>query len=166
MLAGIGIKIGLALGAASIVASGYFYVQSLRSDLGAAEANTARAMDVVSSQGAVLDQLKTDIKRMQTVTGDLSKKLVAAEKNVQTLNNKFDTNSSGQARDIGKDAVSSPLAVEKVINRATKDAMRCGELVTGAEPLPGETNSQCPDLLPLAKANVAPTAAAIRSTIK
>ena len=37
---------------------------------------------------------------------------------------------------------------EKSINRATLHALRCNELVTGAEPLPDETNSQCPDLVP------------------
>jgi hypothetical protein len=148
MLAGIGIKIGLALGAAGIVVSGYFYVQTLKSDLELAQANTTKAMEVVTSQQVVMVQLQKDIKRIQTITSDLNKKLAQAEKNVVSLSNKFDTTSSGQARDVGKDAVASPTAVEKVINRATKDAIRCGELVTGAQPKPDETNSQCPDLVP------------------
>ena len=148
MLAGIGLKIGLALGAASIVAGGYFYVKTLQSDLALAQANTAKAMEVVTSQQTVMEQLQKDIKRIQSITGDLNKKLAQAEKNVVTLSNKFDTTSGGQSRDLGKDAVASPKAVEKVINRATKDAIRCGELVTGAEPKPDETNSPCPDLVP------------------
>ena len=42
----------------------------------------------------------------------------------------------------------NPAKIEKTINRATLHALRCNELVTGAKPLPDETNSQCPELVP------------------
>jgi uncharacterized protein HemX len=148
MFASIGLKVALALGLAGAVAGGWFYVQSLRSDLEAQQAQTARAMDVVNQQAATLDQLQKDIARVQTITTDLNKKMQAAEKSVRDLDTKFSQNSAGKPRDIGADAASKPDAVEKIINRASRDAIRCGELVTGAEPKPGETNSQCPELVP------------------
>jgi len=144
----IGLKVALALGLTGIVAGGWFYVQSLRSDLEAQQAQTARAMDVVNQQAATLDQLQKDIARVQEITTDLNKKMQDAEKSVRDLDSKFSQNSAGKTRDIGADAAAKPDSVEKIINRASQDAIRCGELITGAKPKPNETNSQCPDLVP------------------
>jgi len=144
----IGLKVALVLGLTGIVAGGWFYVQSLRSDLEAQQAQTARAMDVVNQQAATLDQLQKDIARVQEITTDLNKKMQDAEKSVRDLDSKFSQNSAGKARDIGADAAAKPDSVEKIINRASQDAIRCGELITGAKPKPNETNSQCPDLVP------------------
>ena len=95
---------------------------------------------------AALNQLQEDIKKVQQVTNTLNEKIAEANASVSKLDDKFNKNSSGKARDIGKDAEAKPEVVEKIINRATKDAIRCGELLTGAPLLPKETNSQCPEL--------------------
>jgi len=83
------------------------------------------------------------MKLMQEVTNKLNIKMENAEKSVSVLNDKFD-----KRRDIANEAVINPAKIEKTINRATLHALRCNELVTGAVPLPDETNSQCPDLVP------------------
>ena len=121
----------------------WFYVQSLRAELDAASVRTARAMDVVNEQAITMKKLQDDMKLMQEVTNELNEKMIKAEHSVTTLNNKFE-----KRRDIAKEAVVNPAKIEKTINRATLHALRCNELVTGAKPLPDETNSQCPELVP------------------
>lgn len=146
MFASIGLKIAIGIGIVGIAGGAWFYVQNLQSKLDLAAERQARTMDVVNAQEAVMKQLQNDIKKVQEVTNTLNQKIAEANKSVSNLNDKFDKNSSGKARDIGKDAEAKPEVVEKIINRATKDAIRCGELLTGAPLRPKETNSQCPEL--------------------
>ena len=139
MFGGIAIKIALLLGVVGAAGGAWFYVQSLRAELDAASVRTARAMDVVNEQAITMKKLQDDMKLMQEVTNELNEKMIKAEHSVTTLNNKFE-----KRRDIAKEAVVNPAKIEKTINRATLHALRCNELVTGAKPLPDETNSQCP----------------------
>ena len=143
MFASIGLKIAIGLGAIGIVLAGWFYVQSLQASLEAASERNARTMDIVNEQVATMNQLQADIKKVQEVTSKLNQEVSDAKKSVVALDNKFEKNN----RDIGKDAAAKPEVVQKIINRASKDAIRCGELVTGAPPRPKETNSQCPELV-------------------
>ena len=143
MFGGIAIKIALLLGVVGAAGGAWCYVQSLRAELDAASVRTARAMDVVNEQAITMKKLQDDMKLMQEVTNELNEKMIKAEHSVTTLNNKFE-----KRRDIAKEAVVNPAKIEKTINRATLHALRCNELVTGAKPLPDETNSQCPELVP------------------
>ena len=143
MFGGIAIKIALLLGVVGAAGGAWFYVQSLRAELDAASVRTARAMDVVNEQAITMKKLQDDMKLMQEVTNELNEKMINAEHSVTTLNNKFE-----KRRDIAKEAVVNPAKIEKTINRATLHDLRCNELVTGAKPLPDETNSQCPELVP------------------
>lgn len=129
-------------------AGGYLYIQMLEAKLEAQEQKTQRAMEVVEEQKVSMDKLQADIQKMNEVQKQLNQKVLVAEQNVVNLNNKFDTDSSGKARDIGRKAIEDPVKWSMKINRATKDALRCNELVTGAQPLPDEVNGQCPDLVP------------------
>ena len=157
-VSGIAIKIALLLGVVGAAGGAWFYVQSLRAELDAASVRTARAMDVVNEQAITMKKLQKDMKLMQEVTTKLNTKMQKAEKSVTNLNNKFD-----KRRNIANEAVLNPAKIQKTINRATLHALRCNELVTGAEPLPDETNSQCPELVP--GKYVKPTSD-IRSSIK
>lgn len=129
-------------------AGGYLYIQMLEAKLEAQEQKTQRAMEVVEEQKVSMNKLQADIQKMNEVQKQLNQKVLVAEQNVVNLNNKFDTDSSGKARDIGRKAIEDPVKWSMKINRATKDALRCNELASGAEPLPDEKNSQCPELVP------------------
>ena len=162
MFGGIAIKIALLLGVVGAAGGAWFYVQSLRAELDAASVRTARAMDVVNEQAITMKKLQNDMKLMQEVTNELNEKMIKAEHSVTTLNNKFE-----KRRDIAKEAVVNPAKIEKTINRATLHALRCNELVTGAKPLPDETNSQCPELVPGKYVKpIKETSSDIRSSIK
>ena len=85
------------------------------------------------------------------------------QRELQNLDDKFNkTNASGKKRDIGDLAVNRPESVERVINRASDNALRCVEIAMGAElteeeinaVTPSEINSECPSL---ANPNYVPT---------
>ena len=74
---------------------------------------------------------------------------------LQNLDDKFNkTNASGKKRDIGDLALNRPSSVERVINRASDNALRCVEIAMGASlteeeinaVTPSEINSECPSL--------------------
>jgi predicted nuclease with TOPRIM domain len=90
MLSGIALKIALGFGLIGAATGAWFYVQTIRAELDAANERTARAMDVVNEQAATLDKLQEDIKLIQNITQELGKKMADAEKSVVDLNNKFD----------------------------------------------------------------------------
>ena len=161
-VSGIAIKIALLLGVVGAAGGAWFYVQSLRAELDAASVRTARAMDVVNEQAITMKKLQKDMKLMQEVTTKLNTKMQKAEESVTSLNNKFD-----KRRNIANEAVLNPAKIQKTINRATLHALRCNELVTGAKPLPDETNSQCPELVPGKYVKpIKETSSDIRSSIK
>lgn len=147
-------------------AGGYFYTQMLEAKLEAQEQKTQRALEVAEEQKVTMERMQADIQKMAEVQQELNTKIIAAEQNVVNLNNKFDTDSSGKARDIGRKAIEDPVKWSIKINRATKDALRCNELVTGAQPLPDEVNGQCPDLVPGSLPTKTEEKADIRKTVK
>src|SRR6056300_1608664 len=147
-------------------AGGYFYTQMLEAKLEAQEQKTQRALEVAEEQKVTMERMQADIQKMAEIQQELNTKIIAAEQNVVNLNNKFDTDSNGQARDIGRKAIEDPVKWNIKINRATKDALRCNELVTGAQPLPDEVNGQCPDLVPGSLPTKTEDKVDIRKTVK
>jgi len=147
-------------------AGGYFYTQMLEAKLEAQEQKTQRALEVAEEQKVTMERMQADIQKMAEIQQELNTKIIAAEQNVVNLNNKFDTDSSGKARDIGRKAIEDPVKWSIKINRATKDALRCNELVTGAKPLPDEVNGQCPDLVPGSLPTKTEEKVDIRKTVK
>jgi len=147
-------------------AGGYFYTQMLEAKLEAQEQKTQRALEVAEEQKVTMERMQADIQKMTEIQQELNTKIIAAEQNVVNLNNKFDTDSNGQARDIGRKAIEDPVKWSIKINRATKDALRCNELVTGAQPLPDEVNGQCPDLVPGSLPTKTEEKVDIRKTVK
>jgi hypothetical protein len=113
MLSGIALKIALGFGLIGAATGAWFYVQTIRAELDAANERTARAMDVVNEQAVTLDKLQEDIKLIQNITQELGKKMADAEKSVVDLNNKFDVDSQGRTRDIGKEIIQDPVKENK-----------------------------------------------------
>jgi len=90
-------------------AGGYFYTQMLEAKLEAQEQKTQRALEVAEEQKVTMERMQADIQKMAEIQQELNTKIIAAEQNVVNLNNKFDTDSNGQARDIGRKAIEDPV---------------------------------------------------------
>ena len=127
----------------------------LRSDNAILKANQIKLEEAVSSQQKVIEQQKADFETIMAANKKLQETRDILQRELQNLDDKFNkTNASGKKRDIGDLAVNRPESVERVINRASDNALRCVEIAMGA-PLtekeinavkPSEINSECPSL--------------------
>lgn len=65
----------------------------------------------------------------------------------EELRRRFNQDIEGMRRDFGKKAKQETEKMTVVINQASDKVARCFELSTGAPLVPGETNSECPELI-------------------
>ena len=147
----------------SSLAGAGLYVMKLRSDNAILKANQIKLEEAVASQQEVIEQQKADFETIMAANKKLQDTRDILQRELQNLDDKFNkTNASGKKRDIGDLAVNRPESVERVINRASDNALRCVEIAMGAElteeeinaVTPSEINSECPSL---ANPNYVPT---------
>src|SRR6056300_297181 len=139
----------------SSLAGAGLYVMKLRSDNAILKANQIKLEEAVASQQEVIAQQKADFETIMAANKKLQDTRDILKAELENLDDKFNkTNASGKKRDIGDLAVNRPESVERVINRASDNALRCVEIAMGA-PLteeeinatkPSEINSECPSL--------------------
>ena len=142
----IGIKIAIAAILFSVLSGGYFYIESLQGRLEAAKEVQQRMEGVIEQQKMVLEQNQKDLKQMQDLNNKVSESAQNAQQEVNELRNKFSR--------FNAIAKNNPSEAEMRINRGTKDALRCNEIVTGsrltADELSGKIqNNICPELIKL-----------------
>jgi len=137
------------------LAGGVAYVYKLKADNAILKENAIKLENAVSSQQAVIDQQKKDFDNILQANKDLNALKLTLTKELEALDDKFNkTNASGKKRDIGDLAVNRPESVERVINRASDNAVRCVEIAMGAEltekeinaTKKSEINSECPSI--------------------
>ena len=149
------IKIAIVLIMLAGAGGGFVYVKGLKADLATSEANNLKLEQSVESQKAVIEQQANDFKAILVANQELEKtnKTLAAE--FAALDKRFNKiNGRGEVRDLGDLAVKRSDSVERVVNNATKKAMRCVEIAMGAEltekeinaTLKSEINSECPSI--------------------
>ena len=147
------IKIAMVLIMLAGAGGGFVYVKNIKADLATSEANNLKLEQSVASQKAVIEQQANDFKKILEINKDLEKtnKTLAAE--FAALDKRFNKiNGRGEVRDLGDLAVKRSESVERVVNNATKKAMRCVEIAMGAEltekektaTKKSEINSECP----------------------
>ncbi len=149
------IKIAMVLIMLAGAGGGVVYVKNLKADLATSEANNLKLEQSVESQKVVIEQQANDFKAILVANQELEKtnKTLAAE--FTALDKRFNKiNGRGEVRDLGDLAVKRSDSVERVVNNATKKAMRCVEIAMGAEltekeinaTLKSEINSECPSI--------------------
>jgi hypothetical protein len=143
------IKLVLYLAIISIIAGGAWYVTGLRAELAVSEANNAKLEDGIREQQSLIEMMQNDIKQIQETNKQLQEQNERQRQDVDALAKKFDK------RDFGVFAIDNTEKAEMLVNRGTKDVLRCLELASGA-PLneteknaksPVEANRQCPSLV-------------------
>jgi len=149
------IKIALVLVMLAGAGGGFMYVKTLKSDLAISEANNAKLQDSVAEQQSVIEQQKKDFTAILAANKELEDKNRVLQAEFKNLDERFNKiNGKGEVRDIGKLAIDRDKAVERIINNASKKAMRCVEIAMGAElteaeknaTKKSEINSECPSL--------------------
>jgi len=149
------IKIALVLFMLAGAGGGFMYVKTLKSDLAISEANNAKLQESVADQKAVIEQQQKDFTAILAANKELEEKNRVLQAEFKSLDERFNKiNGKGEVRDIGKLAIDKDRAVERIINNASKKAMRCVEIAMGS-PLTekernatkkSEINSECPSL--------------------
>jgi len=149
------IKIALIVIMMAGAGGGYIYVKNLKADLATSEANNAKLEQSVNDQKAVIEQQKKDFTAILAANKALEEKNAILNKEFKALDERFNKiNGKGEVRDIGKLAEERASSVERVVNNATKKAMRCVEIAMGS-PLTekeinatkkSQINSECPSL--------------------
>ena len=143
------IKAIVALIIAVIVAAGAWYLINLKADLATSEANNRQLVEATREQMMLIEQMKQDVAAIQKANADLQAQNEKQRRDVETLNSKF------SKRDFGALAAEKPEVVECLVNRGSRNALRCLELAAGA-PLtdaekaaktPMEANRECPSLI-------------------
>ena len=125
-----------------IIAGGLWYVMNLKAELATSEANNKILENSISQQSAVIEQMRVDIAQIQRINEEVNAELGRQREEVKNLVNRFNVNARGESRDIGKIAVKKPRAMQRLINRGTKNALRCLEIATGAERTEKEINAK------------------------
>tara|TARA_Y100001937_G_scaffold83240_1_gene112658 strand:- start:200 stop:667 length:468 start_codon:yes stop_codon:yes gene_type:complete len=137
------------------LAGGVAYVYKLKADNAILKENAIKLEQSINSQKEVIAQQKEDFENILEANKKLTALNLTLDKELKALDDKFNkTNASGKKRDIGDLAVNKPGLIEKIINRASKNAQRCVEIAMGA-PLTekeinatkkSEINSECPSI--------------------
>ena len=149
------IKIALIVIMMAGAGGGYIYVKNLKADLATSEANNLKLEESVADQKAVIAQQANDFKSILEANKALDEQNRILSKEFKALDERFNKiNGKGEVRDIGKLAEERASSVERVVNSATKKAMRCVEIAMGS-PLTekeinatkkSQINSECPSL--------------------
>jgi len=121
---GLGIKIAIAAILFSVISGGYFYIEALQGKLEAAAEVQQRMEGVINQQKLVMEQQQADMKKMQAINIEVAAKAQQAQNEVNALSRKMSR--------LDNLAKAPPSETEVRVNRGTRDALRCNELVTGA----------------------------------
>jgi hypothetical protein len=141
-----GLKIKLIIAAIlfSVISGGYFYIQALQGKLEAAAEVQQRMEGVITQQKMVMEQTQRDLKRMGEINQEVAAKAQAAQNEVNNLSRKMSR--------LDALAKAPPSETEMRVNRGTRDALRCNEIVTGSplttDEISGKIrNNICRDLI-------------------
>lgn len=123
---GLKIKLIIACVLFTVMTSGYFYIMALKGKLEAAAEVQQRMEGVIEQQKLVLEKQQEDVQKMQELNTEMSAKFSESQLEVSQLNQKF------LNRNLARSSLKNPNETEMRVNRGTKDALRCNELITGA----------------------------------
>lgn len=134
------------------VAAGGHYIMNLKANLAISESNNAQLKAGIDEQHALMERMKADIETIQKTNQELAAIAAQQRADVDALSRKFSQDAKGAPRDFGQFAAGKPELVERLVNRGTRNAMRCLELASGAShtkeelaaTTSSEINKECP----------------------
>lgn len=137
-----------------VIAGALWYVTGMRAQLAVSQENNKKLNEAVVLQNELIEQVKRDVGLIQEANKELSSTIQAQNKDLNSLQTRFNTNADGSARDIGQLAIAKTNSIERAINRGTNNAVRCLEIASGAKlteqennaKSPSEINKECPSL--------------------
>ena len=119
----------------------YLFVQNgnLKSTVAVLEINNEKLTESISKQQDVIDQQTRDIGNVIEANLKLQRVRDQQAEGINELRDKFNKDAVGKRRDIGELATNSSNSVRRIINIASKNALRCLEISMGAKLTNAET---------------------------
>ena len=139
---GASIKAIVALIIVVILAGGVWYLTNLKADLAISQENSRRLQEGLQEQQDLMKQMTEDIAKIQGINLSLAETANRHRAEVDALSKKFSQDAKGQPRDFGQFAKEKPDLVERLVNRGTKNAMRCLEIASGSPRTEQEINAK------------------------
>ena len=140
------IKLVLAIIVMIGAGGGYLYVNKLQKDNATLKTNQIKLESAVEDNNKVIEQQIEDINKIRNTLEIVEEEMKKLEKDKDDLNKRLGKH------DIGNLAENKPGLVEKIINKASKNAQRCVEIASGSplteEELNGTPNRECPSFWP------------------
>ena len=140
------IKLVLAIIVMIGAGGGYLYVNKLQKDNATLKTNQIKLESAVKDNNKVIEQQMEDINKIRNTLEIVEEEKKKLEKDKDDLNKRLGKH------DIGNLAENKPGLVEKIINKASKNAQRCVEIASGSplteEELNGTPNRECPSFWP------------------
>jgi len=125
----------------TVVGGAFFYYKDSQATIAALNQQTATLTQAVDQQKEAIEAMEQSIRDQAAIREDMMKEVESAKKDVEKLQTKI------ASHDFKLIASEKAGLLEKKINRATNNVMRCFEIATGDAILPDEKNNQCSDLL-------------------
>ena len=140
------IKLVLAIIVMIGAGGGYLYINKLQKDNATLKTNQIKLESAVEDNNKVIEQQIEDINKIRNTLEIVEEEKKKLEKDKDDLNKRLGKH------DIGNLAENKPGLVEKIINKASKNAQRCVEIASGSplteEELNGTPNRECPSFWP------------------
>ena len=132
------------------IAGAGMYVMKLRADNATLKANQIELERGIESQTKLLEQQKQDFNAIMESNKKLNALVMTFKKDLDDLDKRF----NNKKRDFGKLAIDRTEAIERIMNKGSKNAKRCVELASGAKHTEAELkatrkseiNPECPSL--------------------
>tara|TARA_B100000700_G_scaffold139646_1_gene155723 strand:- start:8499 stop:8984 length:486 start_codon:yes stop_codon:yes gene_type:complete len=121
---------------------GYWYYTDTQEKMRIYAENQAKLEGAVQQQKQVIAQTKADLKRSSELTKKVQADLARSRQTVELMDKKFNKVSKLLgARDIGKMSAAKPKVLERIINKGSKDTLRCFEILSGVPLKEKEVNA-------------------------
>ena len=144
------IKMAIAIMLITGIAGAGMYVMKLRADNATLKANQIELERGIESQTKLLEQQKQDFNAIMESNKKLNVMVMTFKQDLDDLDKSFNK----KKRDFGKLAIDRTEAIERIMNKGSKNAKRCVELASGAKHTEAELkatrkseiNPECPSL--------------------
>jgi Na+-transporting NADH:ubiquinone oxidoreductase subunit NqrC len=125
----------------TVIGGSYYYYKSSQETITELNQKNAALNIAIEEQKRAIESIQQSLQEQTVIRENIQKEVQSARKDVDILQNKL------SSHDFKKIAAKKPTLLEKRINTATDDVIRCFEIVTGNKVEQNETNHQCPDLI-------------------
>lgn len=124
----------------TVIGGAYLYYRHSEETIANLNQQNATLSQAVDDQKQTIEAIQESLKEQSKIRNEMMTEIESARKDVENLQEKV------MKHNLTMIASQKSELLQKKINNATEDVLRCFEVVTGAAINPNEKNNQCSDL--------------------